>query len=79
MILRFDRAEDGRALDERLLVCNCATCGRLLLSRRCWGMAECARAFLGEHVPYVAGRVRDRPYCRDCLEAGQFSEVRRGE
>lgn len=41
-------------------MCNCASCGRLLLgSRETW------REGL---PPKVRGRMLDRPYCSDCLE-----------
>lgn len=46
-------------------VCNCATCGALLLAP-------------GQNIkmknitlPEVAGRVRDKPYCEGCLEVAQ--------
>jgi len=46
-----------------VVVCNCASCGRLLLS-------QCMRQYdlpVGyRKVLFVYGRLHGRPYCREC-------------
>jgi hypothetical protein len=67
-----------------LRVCNCAACGKLLLSRawhetmvvmlREWAVSTRASVraravrLLDTLPPFVAGRVADRPYCREHVE-----------
>lgn len=53
---------------EDLKVCNCATCGQLLVASTTWGgLPTAERAML----LWVAGRILGRPYCSTCLRVKQ--------
>lgn len=53
-----------------IVTCKCATCRRSILSRVMQEGEEldaACKKLWGETPPFVAGRIKDRPYCPDCL------------
>ena len=48
-------------------LCNCAGCGRLLISPSQEDAWRKLPADQREKTPLVAGRILDRPYCPQCL------------
>lgn len=71
--LKQPEPEDEKQLAERLnvAVCNCAECGRELVAVKDFQRfrVACLRAFNAkpENLPAVAGRIKERPYCYECL------------
>jgi hypothetical protein len=65
-------------MEERIRVCNCAGCGRVLLGRGQHGLMTAAALVLGERPGRLAGRHEDRPYCAECLALVKSEGARRG-
>lgn len=51
-----------------LKVCNCATCGQLLVASQTWGkLSNDERGKLS----WIGGRLNGRPYCPTCFRVKQ--------
>lgn len=63
-----------RYRDGDVCLCNCSECGCELLSNRHREQYELAKRLgldMSSLPPFVAGRIKDRPYCSKCLRTSR--------
>ena len=58
---------------EDVRMCNCADCGCTLLGIQQPDSVQPLLADLEARTPYVAGRIKGRPYCERCLSTEHSS------